>query len=873
MIEKIKEWFEPDADGKMNPFLPFFFISIGALPLIIYKGIICGFYKADHIRMSGMDALIQGINQPFSYLFPLTGRHFVPDYLIIFLILYAAVVVAMFISVDRNRNKSTKKDGWMQFGNIRKFNKIFAYPKGADAPKDPDEDEYEPGNMILSEHIRYDVEPKGTNTYSCALIVGATGSGKSFTYVKPNILQMNTSYVVTDPKGELTRDTGKALLDHGYNVLVFNTAEPEYSCKYNPFAYIRDEAGVVTMVNVFLDNTNDPNASSGNDPFFGLAEKNFYLAIFFYIYTVYKDQPEKQNFKTVYEMYQMADEPEQTGRNQTPTLSPFDELFLELAKKDPANPSLGYYNTFKKGSPKTKQSILISAGVRLWFLAVPSIANLMSDDTLHLETIGDRKTALFVIIKAEDATFNFLSAMLFTQLFETLYYVGNTLNEKSWLCTKGNCTALRSDPFIMGTPSEKEEKEKLIRKKNLYASATIECDDENDKKFQTANEFGIIPWPKTRLVTKDKNGNKIVLQEFNSRREAEIILDACKKGKIKKGSKTLTSHVRFMLDEFANIGKIPDFDKKLATFRSLRISADIIVQSVAQLKEMYEDRHGKITSNCSITISLGLNDLDDCKWFSELIGQTTIKSESINLDNSGLVPGAKGGSISDNAQSLLRPENIRAMDKDECLVIVNTQMPLKDKKYNATKHPRWKETLDSHDPETAKNEFQYRRLFFIEQREDAKVVADLSNAIEQGEKAEQAKIASGSGKVFIPERSPKGQKPNYVKSESIKKPKSARQNSKIGVKTKESEKEQQMSNIAQDIANSMSVENAVGIKKNSDGNFDINNLGEDQRKLLIARVQKGDLTIENNTLQFKKKEKDIIGDDDGIIDDSIANLF
>lgn len=857
MIDKVKELFEPDQDGKTNPYAMFFFLAIGGFPIVLYKGILCGFYKGEHMRASGMEALLLGNNQPFSYLFPLWGRNFVPDYIIIFSILYAMIIIMIFISIDRNKNKSNKKDGWMQFGNIKKFNKEFAYPKGAEAPSEPEEWEYEPGNMILSDRIRYDVEPKGTNTYSCALIVGATGSGKSFTYVKPNILQMNTSYVVTDPKGELTRDTGKALLDHGYNVMIFNTAEPQYSCKYNPFRYVRDEAGVVSMVNVFLENTNDPN-SSGNDPFFGLAEKNFYLAICFYIYTVYKDQPEKQNFKTVYEMYQMADEPEQMGRNQAPTLSPFDELFLELAKKDPANPAIGYYNTFKKGSPKTKQAILISAGVRLWFLAVPSIANLMSEDTLHLETIGDRKTALFVIIKAEDATFNFLSAMLFTQLFETLYYVGNTLNEKSWLLTYGNCTALRSDPFIMGTPSETKAKEDLERLRNIYASAVIEADDENDEKFKTANEFGIIPWPKARLVT-GKGKEKQILQEFNSVREAEIILEACKKGKIKKGSKTLTSHVRFMLDEFANIGKIPDFDKKLATFRSLRISADIIVQSVAQLKEMYEDRHGKITSNCSITISLGLNDLDDCKWFSELIGQTTVKAESINLDNSGLIPGAKGGSISDNAQSLLRPENIRAMNKDECLVIVNTQMPLRDKKYNATKHPRWKESLDSHDPATAKNEFQYRRLFYIEQREDAKVVATLPASLSQP--------SILNGKAAIPQQSGKKTgKPHF-------------HNAPVGVKQEQDDNDRKINAIALGIADSMTASmiasGSPNTKENESNAIDINNLSPEQRKNLIQRVNNKEMVLdENNCLRLKTdKEKSLVSEDDGVISDAVADFF
>ena len=840
-MEKIKELFEPDQNGKINPFLNVAIFGVVGLIFVIVQGVKIGFYAGEHRTLTGIEVLVQGLSESITYIFPPFGRVFDPSYFMILFLVYATILATMFISTDRNRGKSNKKDGWMQFMNIKKFNKEFAYPKNGESPSEPEENDYEPGNMILSESVRYDLEPKGTNTYSCALVVGATGSGKSFTYVKPNILQMNSSYIVTDPKGELTRDTGAALIRHGYNVMVFNTAEPEYSCKYNPFKYIRDEAGVVTMVNVFLENTNDPNAGS-SDAFFGLAEKNFYLAIFFYIYTIYKDQPEKQNFKTVYEMYQKADETEQQGKNAAPVINEFDQMFLDLVNPehpnyDPANPAIGYYNTFKKGSPKTKQSILISAGVRLWFLGVPSIANLMSDDELHLETIGDRKTALFVIIKAEDATFNFLSAMLFTQLFETLYYVGNTLNEKSWMITKGNCTALRSDPFIAGTPSEKEEHDKLLKLQEIYKHAKIEADDENDEKFKKPDKNGIIPWPKTRIVVEEGSAKR-VLGEFNSEAEAKYILDAAKEGKIHKGSKTLTSHVRFMLDEFANIGKIPDFDKKLATFRSLRISSDIIVQSVSQLKEMYDDKHGKITSNCSITILLGANDIDDCKWFSELMGQTTVKSESFNYENSGLLPGAKGSSVSDNAQSLMRPEQIRAMAKDECLIIINTQMPIKDKKYNATKHPRWKESLDSHDEKTKNNEFQYRRLYYIEQSKDAQVMPTIPTTTQ----------------TTLPERKPMKRKGDLMKQDSG---------------CKDSDFADRMKNYLKD---------RKEIKKNQEGQIDkdkkisVSDMPKSTQNYINDAIKKGKCQVEIN--QDAMEATVIFSDnEDGAIADAFDSFF
>ena len=863
LIKTIKSWFIPDENGRTNQVAIILFFGALGLPFVIFEGVKLGLYDKYTINKTGIEVIVEGLTLPFLSVLKMgdkvmfqgygsAGKCFAGEYLMIFLLLYSAVVAMSFIVSDRNRNKSNKKDGWTEFQNIDKFNKAFAFPKGAEEPEETPmgerEGEYEPGNMILSEKVRYDLEPKGTNTYSCALIVGATGSGKSFTYVKPNILQMNSSYVVTDPKGELTRDTGKALLEHGYDVRLFNVSEPKYSCKYNPFQYIRDEAGVVTMVNVFLDNTNDPNASSGNDPFFGLAEKNFYLAIFFYIYTVYKGQPEKQTFKTVYEMYQEADEPE-TRPGQAAPKNKFDEKFEALMKEDPSNPALGYYLTFKKGSPKTKQSILISAGVRLWFMSVGEIANLLSGDTLHLETMGDRKSALFVIIPTENKTYNFLSAMLFTQLFETLYYVGNTLNEKSWLLVKGNCVALRSDTFIMGTPSQDTTKEALERRRDLYRNARIEDDQELMEKnpklkryFTEPDENGIVPWPKVRLIAEDGT----LLEEFNSRRAAEMVKDAAINGTIKQGAKNLTCHVRFILDEFANVGKIPDFDLKLATFRSLRISADIIVQSVAQLKEMYEDRHGKIMSNCSITILLGANDLDDCKLFSDLIGQTTVRSESINIDNKGLVQGSSGGSISDNAQMLLRPEQIRSMNKDQCLILVNTSNPIRDNKYVSLNHPRWKESFSDRDPEMFKNEFQYRRLFYIEQKDEYRV--SVKSAIEA---KDAAAATTQQGRTGILQRNtdssinraastPQTYAPANISEEA------ARESIRRYEEYKKRQQERQSLNEQ--------LTERYRRKTDENGNIAVKDLDKSARDILVKGVQEGRAEItEDNRVATKVK--------------------
>ncbi len=745
-IKTVISWYTPDENGKTNRVAQVCFGFGVLLPLVLLEGIKLGVYSKYSSQTAPVAIMAEGILIPAVKVFffhddlQVRGfgtqtKAFNGSFLFMFLFIFAILFAIMFIQADLYSKKSSKSKGEAKFGKWSEFNKNMAYCNEDGEPIDPPENSYEPGNMILSRHIRYSLEPQGTNTYSCALVIGATGSGKSFTYCKPNLLQMNSSYIVTDPKGELTSDVGAALMRHGYEVKVFNINEPEYSCRYNIFRYIRCEADVVAAVDVFLENTKQ--TDSGGDAFFELAEKNFYLALFFYVYTVYKDQPEKQTLKTIYELYQKSDEQEiALKKGETAPLSEFDEMFTKLGKEDPSNPALPYYATFKKGSMKTKQSILISVGVKLWFMSVGTIANLLSGDDLELEKIGDRKTALFIITPSEKSTYKFLTAMLFTQLFETLYYVGNTLNEKSWLLQKENCIALRSDPFIAGTQSEKDAKDKLIKQRESYARGYIEDDEElmkTDPKvkkfFETRNEEGFLPFPRARLVTKDEEtGEKKVLVEFQSRAQADMFYDAIMNGDIVRGKKELTNHVRFMLDEFFSLGKIDNFDLKIATFRSLRISCDIIVQSITQLKELYEDREAKITNNCSIQILLGAASMDDCQYFSDMAGQNTVQQESYSITRKGLTPGLDGGNLSDTDELVLRPEAIREFNKDKCLIFVNTQKPIWDMKYNSLDHPRWKETYSSKDIEhTIQNQFQFRRLFYIKQDDKNRIVTTLKD--------------------------------------------------------------------------------------------------------------------------------------------------
>lgn len=851
IISTITSWFEKDENGKVNKVAITIFGFVAVYPLILFEGIKAGLYaKYSAATDVGMMKMINGLATPFRDIlemnnkqnFGLTTRSFDPTSLVVLSFAWLCFFAISYIMADRYRRRSYRKDGNMQWANIRKFNSEFAEPKGADEPEEPEENSGKTGNMILSEHVRYSLEPKGTNTYSCCLVVGATGSGKSFTYVKPNILQMNSNYVVTDPKGELAASCGKALMNHGYDVKIFNVSEAQYSCRYNPFHYLYCPQDVVTLVDTFIKNTDDPDAGGGDDQFFSLAVQNFFTMIFYYIYTCCP--PENQTFKTVYEMYLEADEPE-TKPGQKAEATEFDKKFLKLLDPDspdfdPTNPALPCYQTFKKGTAKTKQSILISAGVRLGFMSTPEIANMLSGDDLHLETMADRKSALFAIIPAEKKDFNFLAAMMFTQLFNVLYRYGNVINEKSWLLSKGDTVALRSKPFVSGTKTEQDAKEELIRLQEKYKKSEIECDSESAEP----DENGFIPWPCCRLVYTDQNGVREVLEEFKSKRAAEIVRDAAINGKIAKGKKSLSCHVRFILDEFFNVGKLPNFDTMIATFRSLRISADIIVQSVAQLKEMYDDKQGKIMSNCSITILLGANDIDDCKLFSELIGQTTVQSESINIDRKGIVQGSSGGSLSDNAESLLRPENIRTMPKDECLIIVNTSNPIRDKKYVALKHPRWKETFDDHCEDQLCNELQIGRIFHIEQKKENLITVTGLNT-----DSSVSNNPSGSGRPDPQQRrynrsTMMGSRPQKeMVTGSYEYAKTTAGTEEVYGKLSKMEQSRSQQNIAS-IKDRMAV---IESKANENGEVKVSDLDTQDRSVLIRGLQ-------NHSCKIKKEE-------------------
>ena len=432
------------------------------------------------------------------------------------------------------------------------------------------------------------------------LVIGGSGSGKTRFFVKPSLLQMHSSYVITDPKGQLLRETGK-LLAHGgpkrdengkpvrdkhgkvvyepYRIKVLNTINFSKSMKYNPLAYVRSEKDILKLVNVIIANTKGDGEKSSED-FWIKAERLLYRALIGYIW--YEAEPEERNFITLLDLLNACEAREDDETYK----SPVDILFDDLAKKQPEHFAVKQYVKFKMAAGKTLKSILVSCGARLSPFDIKELRDIMTEDELELDTMGDRKTALFLIMSDTDTTFNFVIAMLQSQLFNLL------------------------------------------------------CDKADDL--------------------------------YNGR---------------------LPVHVRCLLDEFANIGQIPNFDKLIATIRSREISASIILQSQSQLKTIYKDAADTIVGNCDVTLFLGGKEKSTLKEISELLGKETIDSLS-QSENRGAQT-SHGLSYQKLGKELMTQDEIAVMDGGKCILQLRGVRPFFSDKYDLTKHPRYKYLSDA----------------------------------------------------------------------------------------------------------------------------------------------------------------------------------
>ena len=465
--------------------------------------------------------------------------------------------------------------------NAKKFRQGKEYGSarwGTKKDIEPYMDEKFQNNILLTQTERLTMNGRPANPKYArnknVLVIGGSGSGKTRFYVKPNLMQMHSSYCVTDPKGTIVLECGKMLEDNGYEIKILNTINFKKSMKYNPFAYLRSEKDILKLVQTIIANTKGEGEKAGED-FWVKAEKLYYTALIGYIF--YEAPREEKNFATLLDMIDASE----VREDDETYMNPIDRLFEALEKKEPTHFAVKQYKKYKLAAGKTAKSILISCGARLAPFDIQELRDLMNEDELELDTLGDRKTALFVIISDTDDTFNFVVSIMYSQLFNLL------------------------------------------------------CDKADD-------EYG--------------------------------------------GS--LPVHVRCLLDEFANIGLIPKFEKLIATIRSREISASIILQAQSQLRAIYKDNADTIVGNCDSTLFLGGKEKTTLKELSETLGKETI--DLYNTSETRSNQQSFGLNYQKTGKELMSQDEITVMDGSKCIFQLRGVRPFLSDKFDITKHKNYK---------------------------------------------------------------------------------------------------------------------------------------------------------------------------------------
>lgn len=483
-----------------------------------------------------------------------------------------AVIIRLAVYV-KSRNAKKYRKG-MEYGSAR---------FGTAADIKPYIDPVFENNVLLTQTERLTMnnrpkQPKYARNKN-VLVIGGSGSGKTRFFVKPNLMQLHSSYVITDPKGGLISEVGRLLYQQGgYRIKILNTINFKKSMQYNPFVYIHSEKDVLKLVNTIIANTKGEGEKSSED-FWVKAERLFYTALIGYIW--YEAPEDEMNFTTLLEMINASEARE----DDEDFKSPVDMLFDRLEERDPEHFAVRQYKKFTLAAGKTLKSILVSCGARLAPFDIAEVRELMDTDEMELDTIGDRKTALFLIMSDTDTTFNFILAMLQSQLINLL------------------------------------------------------CDRADDM--------------------------------YGGR---------------------LPVHVRLILDEFANIGQIPNFDKLIATIRSREISASIILQSQSQLKTIYKDAAEIISDNCDCTLFLSGRG-KNAKEISEALGKETI--DSFNTSENRGKEISHGLNYQKLGKELMSQDEIAVMDGGKCILQVRGVRPFFSEKYDITRHPRYKYLSDA----------------------------------------------------------------------------------------------------------------------------------------------------------------------------------
>ena len=537
--------------------------ACGIIPVVWLALLIAPAFGGDQSPADRLPNLIENLGTVFNNPFHIEWCEDSLKTVLIFILAYG-MGIGIYLSTIRNYRRR-EEHGSAKWGVPGTVNKKYA-------------DREKTQNKILTQNVAIGLDGRKHRRNLNILCCGGSGSGKTRFFGKVNVMNANTSFVVLDPKGEILRDTGNLLKAKGYDIKVIDLINMDKSHCYNPFVYLRDDNDIQRLVTNLFKNTT-PKGSQSNDPFWDTSASMLLSALVYYLH--YEAPEDEQNFAMVMEMLRAgAIENEEDSR---PT--PLDYLFADLEMDRPDHIALKYYRSYHAGSAKTLKSIQITLAARLEKFNLESLAALTCTDELDLASMGEKKVALFAIIPDNDSSFNFLVSILYTQLFQQLFF---------------------SADHIHG---------------------------------------GALPIP-----------------------------------------------VHFLMDEFANVSLPDDFDKILSVMRSRGVSVSIILQNLAQLKALFEKQWESIVGNCDEFLYLGGNEQSTHKYVSELLGKSTIDTNTYGKSS------GRSGNYSTNYQisgrELLTPDEVRMLDNQYAILFIRGERPVLDFKYDILKHPNVALTAD-----------------------------------------------------------------------------------------------------------------------------------------------------------------------------------
>lgn len=554
--------------------------------------------------------------------------------------------------------------------------------------------------MYKGQYLGLSLNNKKVNRSANVLVIGGTGTGKTFKYIKPNILQENCSMIITDPSGDIFRSFAPYLLSRGYNVYLFNASDFTFSNHYNPLLNVYDSEGNISetqvdiLVDLYMKNAKAGKEAGGGDPFWDKSEKAFMTAIIYYVlesdefgtdglHTEEDGTQWDKCFSTVLKLVQQA-KVDDDSEEESPLTQRMNAWFKEMDAQGKPYKCKMYYDTFLIAPQKTANTILITTAVDLQIFSTKEVDMITRLDkeyeemNIDINKIATQQTYLFLGIPQSHQAYNFLIAMLYSQLYGRLYELGERKLRGKWHI------GYRAGTPVFDYFDSFEEAQSFYE----HIAKDEFCIQEN--RYINGEKMYNIVW-------KSKSYKSSVL-----RAPLEKYIDDLDAGKMiiwagdefAGGDPSLPIHVNFLLDEFKNIGEIPNFLTILSTSRKYRIGSHVVIQDIGQLKTLYKDgEHETVLANVDTTIFLGSILQEDKEAVQKMLGKTTIRQKSTSVSNSG-----PSTSYTPTEVDLMSIDQIGAINqdgRDDELVIIRDVTPYMCRKLNLTEHRRWSKVQES----------------------------------------------------------------------------------------------------------------------------------------------------------------------------------